>query len=175
VSTPFDVALAFTLKHEGGYTNDPDDAGGATNYGITQATYDAHRKAEGLPTLSVKAITMATVENIYRNEYWPLAAPFSLPLALAVFDTAVNFGTGRAKQFLRMIAGMNPNRDVSDPVMLSFAVKNKANSLEAAHMLIGMRKAWRLSRVTSDSSQQKFLEGWLARDNDLAKAVDTLS
>ena len=27
-----------TIEHEGGFVNDPDDKGGATNYGITQDT-----------------------------------------------------------------------------------------------------------------------------------------
>jgi lysozyme family protein len=35
----FDACLAFTLREEGGYVDDPADPGGATNMGITLATY----------------------------------------------------------------------------------------------------------------------------------------
>jgi hypothetical protein len=35
----FDTCLAFTLKEEGGYSDNPADPGGATNMGITLATY----------------------------------------------------------------------------------------------------------------------------------------
>ena len=34
----FDACLAFTLREEGGYVDDPADPGGATNMGITLAT-----------------------------------------------------------------------------------------------------------------------------------------
>ena len=38
--TDWDRALSFVLCLEGGYVDDADDAGGATNMGITQATLD---------------------------------------------------------------------------------------------------------------------------------------
>ena len=45
------VELLFGL--EGGYNNDSDDKGGATNYGVTQYTFDAWRKMNNLPLASV--------------------------------------------------------------------------------------------------------------------------
>ena len=44
----FDACLAFTLKEEGGYSDNPADPGGATNMGITLATY---RQWSDNPTL----------------------------------------------------------------------------------------------------------------------------
>ncbi len=38
MSSVFDVALAETLRHEGGFVAHPLDPGGATNRGITQRT-----------------------------------------------------------------------------------------------------------------------------------------
>ena len=35
----FDEIIEVVLKHEGGYVDDPDDKGGATNFGVTQASY----------------------------------------------------------------------------------------------------------------------------------------
>ena len=43
----------FILKWEGGFVNDPDDLGGATNMGITIATYRVYRKRKGLPEPTV--------------------------------------------------------------------------------------------------------------------------
>jgi lysozyme family protein len=35
----FDKALSFVLSWEGGYSNDPDDPGGETNFGISKRSY----------------------------------------------------------------------------------------------------------------------------------------
>ena len=43
----FKRALQFVLKWEGGYVNNPNDKGGATNKGITQNTYNAWLKSNG--------------------------------------------------------------------------------------------------------------------------------
>lgn len=150
----FGASLAFTLGFEGGYVNDPDDAGGATNMGVTQRVYNAHREACGLPLQSVRLITKPEVENIYRNGYWKAAGCDDLrpKTAMAVFDTAVNFGVGRAKEFLGEIGG-------------------SLTDAEVAARIVAVRKAYRLKRVAQKPSQAKFLKGWLNRDNALGRAV----
>lgn len=66
----FKKALQFVLKWEGGYVDNPNDKGGATNKGITQNTYNAWLKSNGKATKDVKNITQAEVEEIYRKNYW---------------------------------------------------------------------------------------------------------
>lgn len=39
----FEPALAFVLRWEGGFVDNPADPGGRTNKGITQKVYDAWR------------------------------------------------------------------------------------------------------------------------------------
>lgn len=41
----------FIQRWEGGFVDDPDDLGGATNMGVTIATYKVYRKRKGLPNL----------------------------------------------------------------------------------------------------------------------------
>ncbi len=105
----FETALAFVLRWEGGYSDHPQDPGGATNYGITQRTYDAWRKRQGLPTRPVREISMEEVQAIYRDRYWkPLPARYAEKdpaLALALFDFAVNSGVGTARRALREAGG----------------------------------------------------------------------
>ncbi len=36
MKTTFDEIIEVVLEHEGGYVNDPDDAGGETKYGIAK-------------------------------------------------------------------------------------------------------------------------------------------
>ena len=91
------------LKWEGGVSNDPADRGGLTKWGVTQATYDRYRRAKGLPPQSVVKLTDAEMREIYWIYYWqPVKGDeFAYPLALALFDTAVNMGVGTAVKLLQ--------------------------------------------------------------------------
>jgi hypothetical protein len=97
----YERCLAITLKWEGGYSNHPDDPGGPTNFGIIQREYDKWRVAHGLPARSVRYIEVGEYRDIYRKEYWDVVGGDQLPAGydLAVFDAAVNNGTGRARQW----------------------------------------------------------------------------
>ncbi|WP_111732188.1 glycoside hydrolase family 108 protein [Roseovarius amoyensis] len=104
----FPRAFALLRVHEGGYSNHPADPGGATMKGITQRTYDADRRRRGLPTQSVRNITDAEVEAIYRGQYWNTVRADDLPpgVAYCVFDAAVNSGPGRAARWLQECLGV---------------------------------------------------------------------
>src|SRR5690625_3510700 len=55
----FEAALPTILRHEGGYVDHPQDPGGATNYGITQTTYDGWR---GVPRVASRPLRLITQE-----------------------------------------------------------------------------------------------------------------
>lgn len=98
----FDKALDHVLRFEGGFVDHPLDPGGATNYGVTQATYDAWRRAQGQEPRSVREIERVEVRSIYWGRYWLPAGCEQLPapLAFVVFDSAVNSGLHRALKWL---------------------------------------------------------------------------
>lgn len=99
----FKPSLTLTLAHEGGFVNHPQDPGGATNKGVTQAVYNAYRRNKGLEERSVRQITNAELTDIYKKQYWLVAGCNLLPAGLdyAVFDYAVNSGPGRAVKDLQ--------------------------------------------------------------------------
>ena len=105
----FQTALAHILRWEGGYSEHPADPGGATNYGITQATYDAWRRSRGLPTRSVREIAREEVEAIYLERYWTPSGALEWDqrghpgIALYVFDSAVQHGVRRAKDLVKAV------------------------------------------------------------------------
>lgn len=103
----FEQSLHYTLKSEGGYVNDPQDPGGATNKGITQSTYNAWRRQHNLPIQDVRIISDLEVEAIYHNRYWDPIVGDDLPSGLdyATFDFAVNSGTARAAMKLQTLVG----------------------------------------------------------------------
>lgn len=97
-----------TLVYEGGYVNHPDDPGGATNFGVTQAVYDAYRKRTGWTPRPVRQITSEEVSSIYRSQYWDRIMGDALPSGPdhAIYDFAVNSGVSRAVKFTQRIVGV---------------------------------------------------------------------
>lgn len=96
--------LRETLRHEGGYANNPADPGGETMYGIIKETAKDHGY-----TGPMKSIPMSVVESIYAQSYWNTPYYKGDTLApgvdLAVFDFGVNSGPSRAGKFLAAAAG----------------------------------------------------------------------
>jgi lysozyme family protein len=86
-------AINFVLVHEGGYVHDPQDPGGATNFGISQRSY---------PDCSIAALTIDGAKEIYKRDYWDWIGCDNLPypLDMVVFDTIVNCGTTRGSNWL---------------------------------------------------------------------------
>lgn len=162
----YEVALAFTLTWEGGYSNDPADLGGETNFGITQSTYNAYRAKLGQSSRSVKEIAEAEMKDIYRRQYWGTAqcGRMAPPLAVAMFDTAVNFGVGGAIEFLQEVLGLVVDGDWGAKAEAAFL---KNNGIATALKLCDARISYRNQRVSQDQSQSRFLEGWLNRDTAL--------
>lgn len=65
--------VPFILKFEGGFVNDPVDLGGATNKGVTMATFAAYRKKRGQPAPTIrdlKNISDADWHEIFKTMYW---------------------------------------------------------------------------------------------------------
>lgn len=101
-----DLVMQWILASEGGYVNHPKDPGGATNFGVTQRTYDAWRWRKQLPARSVRQITMDEVHAIYAEGYLDRVRFDDLPAGVdyAVADYAVNSGPGRAiKELQRLL------------------------------------------------------------------------
>jgi lysozyme family protein len=95
----FQACVAFTLKYEGGKSDDPRDPGGRTMEGVTQATYDAYQIKKELGRRDVYTMGAAERDEIYRHEYWDLVNGDGLRAGedLCVFDFAVNSGVARAR------------------------------------------------------------------------------
>jgi len=102
-----DTCLAFTLREEGGYVDNPADPGGATNMGITLATLRQYTDDPQLGATQVRDMTERTARAIYQALYWnPLRAD-ALPrgVDLSVFDMGVNAGTWRSARILQHALG----------------------------------------------------------------------
>lgn len=119
----FDAAFRKVVYYEGGYVNDPDDAGGETYMGISRR---AHPKSEIWNiitpiskayktnkeiTAALKKIDKLTnlIKDIYKKSYWDkfnLDNCKSDKLAYQIFDTAVNMGVAKANTILSKVKGL---------------------------------------------------------------------
>lgn len=175
----FNAALKFSLPIEGGYIDDPDDSGGATNHGVTQVTYDRYRRTRGLPTQPVHDITDTEVDDIYCGMYWVPTGCEALkcPLNVVMFDTAIQFGIIGTKRFpgavrlLQRALGVEADGIIGAKTRAAIVA---ADPLDLALKLCEVRKARREERVQENPTQHKFLKGWLRRDNDLETYIKRL-
>lgn len=158
----FARCLDEVLRHEGGKVHHPEDPGGRTAYGVTQATYDAWRKKHNRPTQDVFNIARSEIEAIYRVEYWDKVRGDDLPegLDLAVFDYAVNSGVGRAAKHLQSIVGVTQDGAIG-PKTIQAAKAYVANALCARRMTF----------LQGLSTWATFKNGWTARVKDVKKKV----
>ena len=68
-----ELLAPFILRWEGGFADDPDDLGGATNKGITIGTYTHYRKLKGYAAPSVwelKNITDSEWMDVLKTLFW---------------------------------------------------------------------------------------------------------
>lgn len=97
VATTYDAAMIRVFADEGGFTNDPVDPGGATNWGIT--IFDARKYWKKEATAAdVKAMPKPVAAEIYRQHYAIPIRYNELPAGFdySVLDAAINSGQGRA-------------------------------------------------------------------------------
>lgn len=164
----FAQALPIVLSAEGGYSSDPRDRGGETNFGVTQATYHEWLDSIGERRRPVRDITPEEVERVYHARYWLAAKCDALPwpVSAAHFDAAVNHGVGRAVRMLQEVLGVAID-GVFGPVTMAAA--EGVDPGELVNDLLWIRIAFyqRISR----GDQVAFLRGWLARILELRKGL----
>ena len=112
IISDFEQAYKITLSHEGGYSNDPNDNGGETIFGIARKKQPNwkgwvlvdSKKGSGFPqnALTDPTIISATKE-FYKKEFWDInrLGEIDQLIASELFDTGVNQGTGTAAKYLQ--------------------------------------------------------------------------
>ena len=150
----FQPCLAFVLEHEGGYSDDSRDPGGATNLGVTLRTWQAW---EGRPVTpqDIAALTLTDVAPLYQARYWDAVKGDELPagLDLCLFDSAVNQGSGAAVRMLQGLLHLP-----QDGIMGPQTVAGVAGKSLIAHFC-----AVREARYRANHGFPTFGKGWLAR------------
>jgi len=171
----FEQCAAFLLRLEGFESDDPDDRGGATRLGVSLRLLrqlpdgDADGYLDGdldqdgdVDAADVRRVTLGRALEIYRSEFWlPCRCP-DLPIGLdmALFGAAVNHGVGLAVRLFQHGLGVKADGAVG-PVTLAHARAAGRDGLLVD--FLARRARLYHDIVISDSSQAKWLDGWLRR------------
>jgi len=165
----FVACLSHILAMEGGFSNDPSDRGGATNWGITAATL-AHYRGHAVTADDVASIEPEEARAIYHAGYWATCRAPELPggVDLMVFDVSVNSGPGRAVKMLQGALDVKAD-GVFGPMTMKAVAATKPGDLIG--VIVDKRRAFYHGIVDRNASQSKFLRGWLNRvDATLTRA-----
>lgn len=120
------------LAREGGFANDPDDPGGATNFGVTIGTMrrlgmdltgDGQVTVEDVRTLDRDRARQIMVRDYYER---PRIAELPEPLRASVFDMYVNAGANAVEILQRLL------RDMGQPISVDGMIGPR--TLEAARI-----------------------------------------
>lgn len=142
-----DQLISDIIQREGGYINHPDDRGGPTNWGITQATLSRHR-GHSVTADEVRALTQGEAATIYRALYYPAVEGLPEDLQAQAFDIHVNGGLQPILNRLTTYFGASPAE------IVSFLGPKTTNIMLAASRIEYYRRI-----VRAKPAQKVFLAG----------------
>ena len=146
---------------EGGatITDDPDDPGGLTKWGISQRAH---------PGVDIRNLTYDQAREIYRADYWLRCRCdlFPPPLAFALFDSAVNQGPTKAIQLLQRALRVYPDGIVGPDTVAA------AGGVVGQDLLIEFLSHRALAY---SDGLQKYRRGWFVRLFRLQRAAWSLA
>jgi lysozyme family protein len=165
MNTNFDKSLAELLKHEGGFVNHPQDPGGVTNLGVTQAVWEDWID-RAVSEENMKALTPAKVAPLYRELYWDRIKGDKLPAGVdyLVFDAAVNSGASRAAKWLQTTVGAVADGAIGEQTLKQVLLTNPL-------MVIDKYSSNRLAFLQRLATWPTFGKGWERRVEEVRVAA----
>ena len=184
----FKVAYNRTMGAEGGYSNNPNDAGGETWKGVARKKnpswagwpiVDQIKKNAGFPgTLKDDSILEGQVQKFYKEFFWDCFRGDNIAnqsIANEMFDTGVNCGPGIAVQILqRSLNILNKKQALWPNITIDggFGAQTmdtinrclSANMGKRLYSLMNILQGYRYIEIMErNESQEEFAGGWLSR------------
>lgn len=149
----FDACFTRLLGNEGGFSDNPADPGGATNWGVTQAV----ARASGYQG-DMRDFTQEQAKAIYKKLYWDAIGIVNLPpdVQFTVFDGAVNSGPAQSAKWLQRSV------NVIDDGVIGHITIHACNMLPAA-VIVARYNGHRLDFFTRLKTWPVFGAGWSRR------------
>lgn len=189
----FHQAKLFTHRIEGGYVDDPDDAGGETYRGIARNyhpnwvgwTYIDQIKQEysfgevvrrlDNPHSQIYQVLDPHVDAFYKKEFWDVyGADYisSQKIAAELYDTGVNMNHRRAAMYLQKALNSVLSIDLAEDgkcgpatrAALERALKSHRLAEETILKMLNVcQGAFYMNRPRKKPSQRKYIHGWYRR------------
>ena len=158
----FKKFLDYIFEVEGGFTDDENDRGGKTNWGITE-----EEAREFGYTGDMRNLTKDFAKNIYLKKYYlgnKLDKIKNDKVALSIFDWAVNSG-GKGIKKAQIVANKFGTNLIIDGIVGNKTLEaingiNPEAFLKEYHK---MQRTFYENLAAKDSTQEGFLKGWLNR------------
>lgn len=157
----FRIAVEAILGHEGGFSDDPADRGGATNFGLSSVHH---------PDLDVRALTRERAIEEYRRRYWEryrLDEIEDVDVATKVFDLCVWMGPGAAARYLQTaICAVVGGPVITVDGVIGSRTLAALREADPGAVVVALR-ALALEHIRRicerDPSQERFRRGWERR------------
>ena len=151
----FNIAVALTLKNEGGYVDNLSDPGGATNMGVLQ---------RDLPNIPIQTLTAAQAMIFYEINFWkPLYDEIEDQfVANKLFDLGVLFGIGTAVEYIQGVLKLTPD-GLFGPATLAAVNEAEPFSLLTAYKTVLAQHAINIG--SERPAERQFVVGWMRRIN----------
>ena len=169
----FNKFLNYIFKVEGGYTDDKNDRGGKTTWGITE-----EEARDFGYTGDMQNLTKDFAKNIYLKKYYlgnKLDKIIDDRVALSIFDWAVNSGRRGIKK-AQIVANKFGANLVIDGIIGNKKLEaiNSMNPEEFLKEYHELQRTFYKNLAAKDSTQEDFLKGWLNRVEIKEKFIERL-
>jgi len=156
MSSLFNYAFTFTLKNEGVISDDKNDSGGLTKYGISKRSY---------PKLDIRSLTLEDAQKIYYADYWnPLFDALNdKELAVKLFDIGVNIGVHQAIKILQKCLNLYCKQDIIEDGWFGKGTLSACNKSKYLLTVFVFECSKYYEKISKRKSNKVFFIGWLNR------------
>lgn len=176
-SACFQKAIQVVLRHEGGFSYDKSDPGGATNFGLSlryidelqSSIHDEYKATEK----DIRALTQEEAIAIYKKFWWDKYGYVVIndcEVATKIFDLAVNVGYEESSKFVQRALNHFYNNSIAVDGNLGkmsyWSINKLIQDGRSALFIKEINQEateFYLSLVIKNPALHKFLKGWLNR------------
>jgi len=179
-TSSFNSAIKHILEREGGFVDNENDPGGATNFGVSLRFLKKQLEIMGGPEIfdfdgdgdldadDIKAMSEQEAKDIYFKFWWEKYNYRQISdqdLAIKVFDMSVNMGGRQAHKLIQRACRAAGGLLDDDGILgsKSFSVINSVNAMVVLGAVRTEQKHFYLQLIKKNSSFSVFKNGWLKR------------